>query len=66
MKTYNIEIIEKYMKEHNLTKKQFASLCKLTIYQLNSFIKGKNVSSLTVYKISCATKIKVDMLLNLV
>lgn len=64
MNNNNNQIVLDYIKEHGMTKKQFAKMCKLTIYQLDGFFKGRNISSVTVYKIAVATGIRSDILLN--
>ncbi len=60
----NSELLLEYMKKHSMTKKQFAEFAGLTTHKIDGFLKNKNVASTTLVKISQATKIRVDDLLN--
>ena len=57
-------ILEKYMKENNLSKKQLAQKCNISTYLLQRVLEKKCVLSNTLFKISCSTKIRVDDLLE--
>ncbi|MGN1200699.1 MAG: helix-turn-helix domain-containing protein [Candidatus Caccovivens sp.] len=44
-KYFNKEILENFMKEHNLTKKQFAKFCEISVTTLNKLL-SENVGNL--------------------
>ena len=50
--TINIELIENYIKDKRLTKKQFCSLCNISYGTLNKLIKGQtNIRIRAIIKI---------------
>ncbi|MGN1200777.1 MAG: transcriptional regulator [Candidatus Caccovivens sp.] len=62
---YNTKLLTDFMKERNLSKKQLAKLCDISVYSLNQIFNMKNVSAKVAYKICLVTKIKLDDLINL-
>ena len=36
----NIKLIEEYMKKHNLTKEEFAKLCRFTLEEVDLILKN--------------------------
>ena len=63
----NSYLIENYIQENKLTKKQFAEKCGFSIHILNNFLSGqaKNLKGKDMYKLSKATNIRVDDFLNI-
>lgn len=47
----NTELILSYIKDHNLTKKEFCAQCGITPSTLNSIMKGNNVKLSSVRKL---------------
>lgn len=46
--TTNTKIIYDYMKKHNLTKNQFAKLCKISVTTLNKVLRGFNYLRISI------------------
>ncbi len=56
---FNKEILEDYLKKHNLTKKQFAKRCEISISTLNRLLSGKigNLRMNTIVKLLKCLKV---------
>ena len=62
--TINIELIEKYIKDKRLTKKQFCSLCNISYGTLNKLIKGQtNIRIRAILKIAKTIGTKLSCLI---
>ncbi len=60
MKTY-IDVINDYMKENRLTRKQFCKLCNLSENTFKSMMKKRlNLHLATIIKIATGTKMRID------
>lgn len=46
------EKIEEYIKENNLTKREFCKLCKISPSTLNKILKTENFNLLSLFKIT--------------
>ena len=63
--TIKTEIIENYMKEHNLSKNKFCKMCNVNIQTLNKILKNDfrfRVNAL--FKIARVLKIEVYQMFN--
>ena len=57
--TINTKKIENFRKENKLTKKEFCSLCKISLNTYNKILNGKNVLITSIFKISILMKIHI-------
>ena len=55
---YNIELIENYLKEHNLSKSAFCKKCGISLSVLKSIYAGKVIRTLTAVRV--LDELKVD------
>ncbi len=63
--TVNCQIIFDYMKQHNLSKKQFAERCKISVNSLNKVLRGfDDLSFKLAYNLLNTLKFKAKDLLN--
>ena len=63
---FKIELIEKYMKENNLTKIEFCKQCGITISALNRFLASDtSLRGHVLYKIVITINARAGELLNL-
>jgi len=59
------ELLGNYMREHNLSKKAFCKMCKISLPTLNKILNGeRTVRIAPLYKISFITKIPLTILHN--
>lgn len=61
---YETQLLEDFMKDHNLSFAQFAKFCNVSVYNLKRFFNMKNVRLKVLFNICYATKISSDTLLN--
>ena len=62
----NIQIIENYLKQHNLTKTKFCKICNISLSTFNRLMNNNTkVSAKAIYNISVATKISADVIINI-
>ena len=63
----NYFIIDRYMKKHNLSKKEFSKNCGISLYILNKVMSGSvDVPVLSVYKIAKYINVEIVKLFILV
>ncbi len=60
-----VDKIIKYMQDNKLSKNQFAKMCGLSIYSLNTILNDyKNYNAYKLAKVAQAMHVKLDDLLN--
>ena len=52
MRKYNLDLIENFLKENNLSKKEFAKMCGLSVKTVDRIYAGKNIKMATLIKIA--------------
>lgn len=50
-KLYNVDIIVEYIKNNNLTKKEFAKQCKISTSTLYKVLQGKHIYVKTLWRV---------------
>ena len=64
-KTIKVYIIEKFMKDNNLTKTKFCKMCGISVYILNKILADKlNFKSSEFYKVMKTMSMNSYQLLN--
>lgn len=58
------QLVEKFMKENNLTKKAFCDLCGISVYILKRMLtNASQVGAFKVYKVAVTMNVKADDLI---
>ncbi|MBR1983426.1 MAG: hypothetical protein IKA12_01930 [Clostridia bacterium] len=61
----NTKLIEKYMKEHNMGTREFASLCRVPMAAITRLLHTKTSYNLVfLYRVSCGMDIDLRKLLD--
>lgn len=60
----NIEMIETFRKNNNLTKKDFCKLCRISYSTYQKILKGKNFRLLALFKIARILKIDISQIFS--
>lgn len=55
---YNTTLILNFIKNNNLTKKEFCKLCKLSKTSFYNILSNRNVSTLSMLKVAIFMKVK--------
>ncbi len=54
----NTELIKKYMKDNNLSKREFARKCNLNVWNLDAVLQGRNCRVVYFAKIAKAMNVQ--------
>ena len=58
---FNIDLIENYIKKHNLSKKEFCRLCGISCFVLQKIFKQQNnINIIALFKIAKVLGIKIS------
>ena len=64
-KAINTDSIKKFMRDNNLSHKQFAKLCNLSVAKLEGVLKCRNGNGFNIFFIANAMGVSVNELINL-
>ncbi len=64
-KVINVELIKKFMRDNNLSHKQFAKLCGIGVGKLEGVLKGRNGNGFNILFIASAMGISVNELIDI-
>lgn len=48
---YNTKLIDRYLEENHLTKKEFCKKCGISLYTLDSFYKSRDIDIIQFFRV---------------